>query len=1130
MICSRTTNLFINHSLLLTIIYLVFLFSACQQNDPPSSQQPVSIADQALFSQLSSEHTGISFSNDIPESSHMNSMIYEYFYNGGGVAVGDIDNDGLADIYFVSNLKENKLYKNKGHLQFEDISRQAGIQGSFGWSTGVSMADVNADGWLDIYVCKSGKGKARDRKNELFINNKNGTFTEAAATYGLDFPGYSTQASFFDYDRDGDLDMFLLNHNTTPINTNDPEKFKSTIDELAGDKLYRNDEGKFVDVTQQAGIINNPLGFGLGVSIGDLNNDGWPDIYVGNDYIEQDYLYINQKDGTFSETLKTATGHTSYFSMGTDIADFNNDEWPDIISLDMVAEDNYGIKTSMSGMNPAAFYQAVDQGFHYQYMFNALQLNNGNNCFSEIAHLAGISNTDWSWAPLFADFDNDGWKDLFISNGLKRDFRNNDFRKYKLKRMEEAKKSGEKIATVLEELIQTSPQRKTKNYFFKNNQDFTFSKKTEEWGILEPSFSNGAAYADLDNDGDLDLIINNIDEHASILENHSSKNYIQFNLRGSLYNQFGIGAKVKIETKEGIQTIENYPARGYQSSVSTIIHFGLGNNEVVERVEVIWPDGKQQILNTIASNQQIELYYKDAIAPVLTASLPATDALFKDITTRTGLDYQHSENEYDDFKKESLLPHKMSQFGPALAVGDINGDKLDDFFIGGAKGYPAELFFQQPDGSFLPSKYPLWEQEKGYEDVDAIFFDADNDGDKDLYVVSGGNEFEINSPLLQDRIYLNDGNKQFRKNNQLLPNMLASGSCVRHFDFDQDGDEDLFIGGRLTPGKYPFPGRSYILKNDGGLFKDITDEVAPQLSNIGMVTDAVWSDFNQDNFFDLIIVGEWMPITFFQNNNGKFSKASPIINESHNPQTGWWWSITAKDLDQDGDDDYIIGNLGLNYKYKATDKEPFEVFCHDFDDNGQLDIILGYYNGGDLYPLRGRECSSNQMPFLKEKFPTYHDFGSAKLEQIYSQEKLNKSLHYKATTFASVHLTNMGNDHFKIHPLPYLAQFSSINSIIIEDFNQDGYQDLIAAGNLYQSEVETARNDAGIGVFLKGNQDSQFSEVFAATSGLMLKGDVKALASIKLGSTGNSGILVAKNNDYLQLIGIYPFEGNPLTQ
>lgn len=1087
----------------LSFVFLSMLIFSC--NNYSKKETFKEDANFSLFNDIQANESGINFINEIPESSTMNSMVYEYFYNGGGVAIGDINNDGLADIYFTSNLKDNKLYLNKGHFKFEDITDKANVKGSFGWTTGVTMVDINTDGWLDIYVCKSGKGKSKNRRNELFVNNKNGTFTEVAAKYGLNFIGYSTQASFFDFDKDGDLDMFLLNHNVSPINTNNPEDFKKQQDELVGDKLYQNNDGKFIDISKEAGIIANPLGFGLGVSIGDLNQDGLADIYVSNDYIEHDYLYYNNGDGTFTESLKSSIKHIPNFSMGTDIADFNNDGLLDIMSLDMVAEDNYGIKTSMSGMNPQIFNHAVDNGFHYQYMFNALQLNVGNQNFSEIAQLSGVSNTDWSWSALFADFDNDGYKDLFVSNGLKRDFRNNDFRNYKLKRLEQAQKNKEKLTTVIEELVSQTPQRKTHNYFFKNNGDLTFSKTSTNWSITKPTFSNGAAYADLDNDGDLDLVINNIDEPATILKNNSSKNYLQLQFKGNSENPFGIGVRVEAKTKDGTQYLENYPTRGYQSAVEPILHFGLNNLKSVESLNIIWPDGKFQTLKDISTNQRLIINYNDAKLTTR-SSKEFYLTLFKDITKSSKIEHKHMENHYNDFINESLLPHKMSQFGPALAVGDINNDGLDDFYVGGSKGFSASLYIQNLDETFSVSNTKPWEIDKNYEDVDAYFFDTDNDGDLDLYVVSGGNEWKANNNMYQDRLYINN-NGSFKKDDSKLPKITSSGSCVKPFDFDNDGDLDIFIGSRLKAQTYPFSDTSYLLENDKGKFKDVTFEKASKLSNIGMVADAIWTDFDNDNQTDLIVVGEWMDITFFKNENGIFKLQENMLPNS----SGWWKSIKGADFDNDGDTDYIVGNLGLNYKYKASIKEPFEVFSTDFDDNGTNDIVLGYYNNQDLFPLRGRECSSNQMPFIKEKFPTYDEFGLAKLRDIYSAEKLNIALHLKAHTFASVYLENLGNGQFSMIELPKQAQISSINNILIIDFNKDGLKDVLVAGNMYQSEIETTRNDASYGLLLKNNGANNFIPISTLQSGIAINGMVNGMHVIQQKHTEK--ILVARNNE-----------------
>lgn len=1098
------------------VLAATLLAISCKRENPVDARA-ANEASETLFQVANANDSGIQFRNEIPENSAMNSMVYEYFYNGGGVAIGDVDNDGLPDIYLTANLKGNKLYKNKGEFKFEDITQKAGVKGSFGWTTGVTMADVNADGWLDIYVCKSGKGKAENRANLLYINNQNGTFSEKAAEYGLDFSGYSTQGSFFDYDKDGDLDLFLLNHNVTPINTNNPEKFKTEKNEMVGDCLFRNDNGKFTNISNQAGIIQNSLGFGLGVSIGDLDKNGWPDIYVGNDYVEQDYLYYNNGDGTFTEGVKSSMGHTSNFSMGTDMADINNDGLPDLISLDMVAEDNYGIKTSMSGMNPSAFNHAVEKGFHYQYMFNALQLNNGNGLFSETAQMAQISNTDWSWAPLLADFDNDGFKDLLVTNGLKRDFRNNDFKKYKLERLKQAQNNNEKMPRVIEELVKKTPQRKTTNYFFKSNGDLTFTNTSEAWGIKNPTFSNGAAYGDLDNDGDLDLVINNIDEEATVLQNNGQQNFIQFEFKGHPKNPSGIGASVQIEAGNEKQFVENYPTRGYQSAVQPLAHFGLSDISQVEKAIITWPDGKTQILSNIPANQRIVAHYSEASTAQQENQRP-DETIFRDITESVGIAHKHIENAYDDFAKESLLPHKMSQEGPALAVGDINNDQLDDFYVGGAKGQMGALYVQNINGSFTQRNQSIFTRDKIHEDVDASFFDADSDGDLDLYVVSGGNEEGAGSQFYEDRLYINE-NGQFKKlSNPFDKQITVSGSVVRPRDFDQDGDMDLFVGARQLPGNYPLSDQSVLWRNDsenGKIRFAHMDEIL--LKNMGMVTDASWGDVDNDGMDDLIVVGEWMSIKVLKNHKGSFSDISDHIGlENH---AGWWFSLEVADFDRDGDLDFIAGNLGLNSKYKASPVEPFQIYAKDFDQTGSMDIVLGYHQKGQQFPLRGRECSSNQMPFIKKKFPTYHDFASASLEEVYGKENLDTALHYKSENFASMFFENDGSGNFEVKPLPSLAQQTAVREILSKDLNNDGQSEILLFGNLYGFEVETPRQDAGYGLVLSGINPDNFVAQMPYENGLYVQGDVAKASFLKL-AENREGVLIAKNNDLLQLMEI----------
>ena len=1063
--------------------------------------------------------SGIEFSNDLLESEYVNILVYEYFYNGGGVALGDVNNDGLSDIYLTGNQVKNKLYLNKGNLKFEDITVKAGVEGSHPWATGVTMADVNGDGLLDIYVCYSGKLRPENRKNELFINQGDLTFTEEGEKYGIADPAYSTQGIFLDYDNDNDLDLYLLNHPITLFLGKEAIHLRQQTDPYAGDKLFRNDGGKFKDVSRQAGINQNPLGYGLGVTAADLNKDGLIDIYVTNDYVEPDYMYINNGDGSFTDITKTATRHISNFGMGVDIADIDNDTWPDIFVADMVAEDNYRQKTNMRAMNTQEFYQAVKFGFHYQYMFNTLQLNNQNNTFSEIGQLAGVSNSDWSWATLFSDFDNDGHQDLFISNGFRKEFANKDYVSYKENVLKAASRQGrDGQLKALRGLLENLPETRIPNYIFKNNGDYNFSKKSKDWGIDLPSYSNGAAVADLDNDGDMDLVVNNIDEAAYLFENKTDRQerhkFLQLKLTGPKGNTAGIGAKVYIYGQGQSQFREQILTRGYQSSVSEVIHFGLGGKEKLDSVIVQWPDGNQNTLLNVTANQKLKIDYRNAKKGG-EANKQVPNYIFHDITEKAGIDHLHLENTYDDYHKEILLPHKMSQFGPAVAVADVNGDGLGDFYVGGASGFAGSLFLQRPNGTFFKSTDSLtWNDDRIHEDVGAIFFDADGDGDMDLYVASGGNEFETDSKYYQDRLYVNTGAGQFVRDRDALPGLTESTGVVKPYDFDGDGDLDLFIGGRLVPQHYPTPANSILLKNTDGKFIDVTDEIAPGFKGLGLVTDAVWTGLTSGQGMHLVVVGEWMPITVFALKAGKLQEVTSEFGFSE--LTGWWFSIAAEDIDGDGDKDLIAGNLGLNSKYKATVREPFQVYYGDFDENGSGDIILGYFNQGDLFPLRGRQCSSQQMPLLKEKFASYHEFGSATLREVYGEDFLQSSLHYEARIFASTLLVNKGNKQFENKDLPTMAQVSTINTMLANDYDEDGQLDLVLAGNLYPVEIETIRNDAFYGLFLKGNGNNPVP-VKNVVSGFMADGDVKHMREISLAG-GRIGILVGRNNGKISLM------------
>lgn len=1105
-------------SLFLWILILICITSiSCTKTDKDSLEKET-VPEKPLFTLLSESETGVSFKNVLPETPQMNILTYQYLHNGGGVALGDINNDGLTDLFFTANYGPNHLYLNKGGLKFEEIGRSAGVGGKKGWSTGVTMVDINNDGFLDIYVSRSGNFPDKQRANALFVNNGDLTFTEDAEKYGLDDTGYSTQATFLDFDRDGDLDMFQVNH---PIKHGEGTDFYTVVngrDVDAGDRLYRNDNGKYKDISEEAGIIGNSIGYGLSASVGDLNNDGWPDIYVTNDYLERDYLYYNNGDGTFKEDLKNATRHISNFAMGSDIADINNDGLLDIITADMVAEDNFRSKTNMSGMNPERFHRAVDNGLHYQYMMNTLQLNNGNGTFSEIAQLAGVDKTDWSWAPLFADFDNDGHKDLMMTNGLRKEARNNDFVKKKKALVEELKANPGKRLEIYREILDAMPEEKISNYIFKNNGNLSFQNKTAEWGFETPSFSNGASYADLDNDGDLDIVISNADQVAFVYENNlntrkTQQNYLQLVLNGPPGNSSGIGAQVTFKNEGSIYNSEHYLNRGYQSSVDNVLHFGLGTMQQVDSLWVTWSDGRSHLFKDVEANQRLNVVY-DTNSAFAKAKNKKSNPYFSELNPKNlGIEYRHKENDFDDFKEQVLLPHKMSTLGPGMATGDINGDGLDDIFMGGAAGQTGELYSQKADGTFIALKNPFKNDTKS-EDIDAHFFDADGDNDLDLYVVSGGNEFSAESPLLYDRLYLNDGLGNFKKAKGAIPELAVSGGVVVSGDYDNDGDLDLFVGGRLVPGQYPQAASSFILQNNNGVFKDVTAIVLPELSGIGMVSTAIWTDYNNDGKMDLLIAGEWMSVLLYENSLDGFVEVLKSSDASLSLD-GWWNAVKQGDFDNDGDMDYIVGNLGLNYKYKASPGAPFELYYDDFDGNNKGDIVLSYEEKGERFPLRGRECSSQQLPFIKEKFGDYESFAKASLGDILGEDKLKNALRLQATNFASVLIENRGNGSWAIQSLPREAQFSAVQDFVIKDYNKDGNLDILLAGNGYDAEVETPRNDAGNGLLLLGQGDLSFLPVSTKHSGVFMPHNLKRLAVLK---SGVDTLILAGNNNGLPQI------------
>ncbi|HEY8938246.1 MAG TPA: VCBS repeat-containing protein [Cyclobacteriaceae bacterium] len=1044
--------------------------------------------DSTLFSKLESDETGITFRNLlIEDNDQFNVLQYPYFYNGGGVAIGDINNDGLEDIFFTGNMVKNRLFVNKGNLQFEDVTIKSKTAEKEGWCTGVTMIDINEDGWLDIYICRSGLSNMEYRRNLLFINNHNLTFTESAANYGLDDSGYSTQASFFDYDKDGDLDMFLINQSS-------PEYSRSKIEYLQyhakrGDsslenKLFRNDNGHFINITEQAGITSNVLSFSLGLSTADINSDGWPDIYVANDFKEGDNLYINNRNGTFSEQITSSLGHTSLYSMGLDVADYNNDLHPDIFVADMLAEDNYSQKMHMGGDNFNQYNYLFKNNMFHQYMKNSLQKNNGDGTFSEIGQLAGVAATDWSWSPLFGDFDNDGLKDLFISNGYKRDNTNIEFVIYSMNQSLRIQRGGDVINVA--DYISHMSSISLPNYIYKNLGQDKFENKIKDWGFESNTLSNGATYADLDNDGDLDLITNNIDEFAGVYRNNSEKllkaNFLKIKLKGDKKNPFGIGTKIFAYSRNSGFYLEQNPVRGYQSSVSTDLHLGLGKITQLDSIRVVWPDNKTQLITTINANQTISIEKKNAI----------NDYYIK--TTKPFLTEQpeviehvHIENQVNDFTHQFLLPHFYSQEGPCIAKADVNGDGLEDLYFGGAKGQAGTLMIQNKDHQF--SIQNIFPSDNRYEDADASFFDADGDGDQDLYIVSGGYENEENSPTLQDRLYLNNGHGQYHNSPKYLPINLTNKKCIAITDIDQDGDKDLFVGGFIAPGKYPLSEPSKILIDNGkGNFSDETEVYCPSLKDIGIVKDATWIDVNNDGKEDLLVVGEWMSVRVFINQNGKLLDKSDFYFPN---TTGWWNTITAHDFDHDGDLDLVIGNYGENSPLKADEKHPLKLYFQDIDNNGSVDPILTHYFGEHSYPLVGRDDLNGQVPVLKKNFPDYKSYANATIDKIMTPDQLAKSKLLSANTLLTTYFENTGKGYVK-KVLPVEAQYAPVNSIIATDVNKDGNDDLILIGNNLNNRIYLGRLDANHGIVLLGDGTGNFKYLPQNKSGLNLKGDVRA--------------------------------------
>ncbi|SFF48338.1 VCBS repeat-containing protein [Thermoflexibacter ruber] len=1138
------------------LFYCLLILSvfSCQQK---SIQD---IPQDKLFSLIPKTVTGIDFKNEVEGSKEMNIFSYRNFYNGGGVGIGDVNNDGLPDIYLTANMKENKLFLNLGNWRFKDITKEAGVEGKKSWSTGVAMVDINGDGLLDIYVCNSGNFKGDDRANELFINQgiKDGipTFVEQAKEYGIADEGLSTHAAFFDYDKDGDLDLYLLNNSFRPISSFGLENLRNERDIKGGDKLYRNDNGKFTDVSTQANIYGSVIGFGLGVTIGDVNDDGWLDIYVSNDFFEIDYLYINQKNGTFKESLREWIAHTSEASMGADMADINNDGRPEIFSTDMLPETDGRLKRTTTFNSYDTYQEKLKQDYYHQFTRNMLQLNiplakgtkNGQaGFFTEIGQISGVSATDWSWGALIMDLDNDGLKDIFVSNGIFEDLTNQDFVNFLT--------SDENIM----EAIRTKSFDFTKfkeksnpvfipNYAFKNNGDLTFTNKVQEWGLDQKSFSNGSAYADLDNDGDLDLIVNNVNQEAFIYRNNAEKleqnNYLKVKLVGEGKNTLGIGAKVMIFAKEtpeiniGISNspnmlfLEQAPARGFQSSIDPVMNFGLGKNKGIDSLVVIWSSGRKQVLPQVKINQQVVLEEKNAQyaanqtpESAKTFSLSEvynTQTIFQDISQQISLDYKHLENEFNEFNRERLIPQMFSTLGPKIAKGDINGDGLEDFYIGGAKDSAGKLFIQQKNGTFLSTNQVLFETDKASEDTDALFFDADGDRDLDLYVVSGGNEFSGQASPLQDRLYLNDGRGNFKKAENAIPSEFNVGSCVQAADFDGDGDLDLFVGSRVIPFEYGIPPRNMLLQNDGkGVFKDVIKEVAPDLERLGLVSEAVWADFNGDKKPDLVVVGDWLPIAFFENKNNKLINVT-TNNQQLTSNSGFWNCLLADDFDNDGDIDFFAGNLGLNTKLQASAKEPIQLYLSDFDKNGDLDPILTYYKpnekgGRNSYPLALKDELISQILPLKRKYLKYEDYAEKTIQDIFTTEELQGAKILEARNLQSCFIENKGSSNFEVKSLPTLAQLSPVFCFLVLDYDKDGNKDLLLAGNFTAVKPEIGNYDACYGLLLKGDGKNNFTPIPVSQSGFFAQGEVRDMISLRLANQ-KEVIIIAKNNDKVQIL------------